>query len=469
MMRPFKASTLVNAVKFADITYDRSAIYFHYIIDNQSFQTALQYEKDINIYQLIDIYSRQALEKIFFHIGMIIGMQALNVYPKRFEIAEHLTCHHTDDFIKLFNTLYNGIFAQHHWENNHINYPGVEFDAPTTGANVRDPIVMIEPKKQILLSCGGGKDSLLCIKLLEKINIDFSIVQYAHSHYGNVNTQHKIINKLTKNNQHQSSEINIIEQFNLQNIKAITHNQVTTYTSPETPIGLFATLPVMLAKGHLQLCVGHERDADTEGNFFWIEKGIDINHQYGKTLDAEKHMSDYIAKHLIKGFKFFSLLKPIHDFMIFQLLADYAYLLPLTHSCNIKKPWCKKCPKCLYVWLNCKAYCDIEVFAGDVLNRKEHQKVFEEMLGISGYKPFECIGEIDATRLAVYTLKRRGMTGSLINLFDAKIQATEDFCPNTIFEKMSTIYRDQHAIPHFISEKILPIFEKQAARIRAHS
>lgn len=469
MMRPVKASTLVNATKFADITYDRSVLYFHYIIDNQSFQTALQYEEDVDIYKLIAIYGRQALEKIFFHIGMIIGMQALNVFPKRFEIAEHLICYQTDDFVNLFNTLYNGVFAQHHWENDHINYPGVEFDVSSEVPVVRNPIVIKEPSDTILLSCGGGKDSLLCIKLLEKINVDFSIVQYAHSHYGNIKTQHKIINKLTKENNHQTSEINIIEQFDLQKIKAITHNQVTTYTSPETPIGLFATLPVMLAKGYLQLCVGHERDADTEGNLFWAEKGIDINHQYGKTFDAEKLMSDYIANHLIEGFKFFSLLKPIHDFMIFQLLADYTELLPLTHSCNVKKPWCKKCPKCLYVWLNCKAYCDIEIFSGDIINMEEHQKVFNEMLGFSGFKPFECIGEIDATRLAVHTLKRRGMTGTLINTFDAKIQTADDFCPITIFKKMNTIYCDHHAIPHFISDKIIPIFEKQAARIRSNA
>jgi len=61
-------------------------------------------------------------------------------------------------------------------------------------------------------------------------------------------------------------------------------------------------------------------------------------------------------------------------------------IVPLTHSCNIEKPWCKKCPKCLYVWMNFIAYLDEELidqmFEKNLYDEETNEKIFLEITGL---------------------------------------------------------------------------------------
>ena len=61
-------------------------------------------------------------------------------------------------------------------------------------------------------------------------------------------------------------------------------------TAAETPASLFGALPLALARGCTELVVAHERSADV-GNLVWDRTGEEINHQWGKSLEAERRLA----------------------------------------------------------------------------------------------------------------------------------------------------------------------------------
>ena len=77
-----------------------------------------------------------------------------------------------------------------------------------------------------------------------------------------------------------------------------------------------------------------------------------VNHQYLKSFAACRALRNFLRSTVAEGMEVFSLLKPLHDYRIYRLLQRYPQVLPDIHSCNIIKPWCRRCPKCAYVWIN---------------------------------------------------------------------------------------------------------------------
>lgn len=71
----------------------------------------------------------------------------------------------------------------------------------------------------------------------------------------------------------------------------------------------------------------------------------------------------------IENFEYFSTLKSLYDLGIFNIACFDEEKIIYTHSCNINKPWCKRCAKCCYVWLGYMAFMDFEV-VNKIFNNK---------------------------------------------------------------------------------------------------
>ena len=194
-----------------------------------------------------------------------------------------------------------------------------------------------------------------------------------------------------------------------------------TLTAAETPSSIFTAIPFSLQHGYLYFSLGHERSADT-GQVKWEKTGEDVNHQWGKSLEAEELINDYIQTHLTSNLTYFSILKPIYDVMIFNLLRQHLAAVPYTHSCNERKPWCKKCPKCAYIWLNYMAWLPVkivdEIFEGaNLLDIEENQEIFMQLIGAADQLPFECIGQADESKLAFEMCNRKGILGKAMDRY----------------------------------------------------
>ena len=159
-----------------------------------------------------------------------------------------------------------------------------------------------------------------------------------------------------------------------------------------------------------------------------------------------------------KCFKYFSILQPIYDYRIFNHLSSYPEVLSKIHSCNIQKPWCKKCPKCAYVWLGLMAFFEPklvdQVFQKNLFNDDDLIPTFEEMLGLSVHTPFECIGEIDESRLMMKKCLEKGLSGKVIDIFQEKILTNSSIDWEKIEHKYNNIYTEDHAIPEGIFNSI---------------
>ena len=297
------------------------------------------------------------------------------------------------------------------------------------------------------------------MKLLERGDLPFDSFTYSSSCYGLAGPQHKLMDGLLS----QASPNNKYRQWIYDDfldspvLQLYPETPTMQLTAAETPSSVFAALPYALANGQTHLALGHERSADT-GQVDWKVTGESVNHQWGKSYEAEKLLNDYVRQHLVNNVNYFSILKPIYDVLIFNLLRQDIDSLPFAHSCNVSKPWCKECPKCAYVWLNYMAWLPVEkvnqVFDGtNLFDTEKNQEIFVQLLGQADRLPFECIGQAGESQLAFELCRRKGLTGKAM---DAFIALDLDIQIDDLLEKYTTSDPAQSAIPPEIWNAIQP-------------
>ena len=216
---------------------------------------------------------------------------------------------------------------------------------------------------------------------------------------------------------------------------------------PKPPAPPLPPCLIVLQHGYTYMVRGHEHSANV-GNLIWDATGEDVNHQWGKSLEAELLINDYLQKELLTNLSYFSILQPIYDVLIFNLLRRDVDAVANTHSCNYGKPWCCKCAKCAYVWLNYMAYLppstvETPSSTSTYLTLPENQLWFYQMLGLGEHTPFDCIGQIDEARLAFELCKRKGLTGQAM-------QTYQKHFPNLDIEPILTKYLTVHDTPPVI-------------------
>lgn len=141
--------------------------------------------------------------------------------------------------------------------------------------------------------------------------------------------------------------------------------------------------------------------------------GTKINHQYSKSYEFECDFNEYTNKYFNIDIKYFSLLRPLNEFTIGMLFSNYTKYHKIFKSCNVGSKstpwkWCCKCPKCLFVYIILSPYLYkdklIDIFGTDLYEDESLINIFNELLGYSETKPFECVGMYEEVRYAVSKL-----------------------------------------------------------------
>ena len=374
-------------------------------IDDQEFHFTVWYQ-DLDLDALAQEYGDELLDRIAFHIAMFQVNAVCSLRPDYIDLGAYQRFA-THRFIALWRTIFRRVWAQWRWENNLPDYRGPEFRVPP--AAPARPLQTKPGSVGLLAFCGGGKDSLVALKLLERAGLPFATLAYSHSIYGNPGPQHELLDRLGNVSERVRAErMWIVDDFlQAPALKLRPATGVHSLLAAETPASMFAALPIALARGYQGLVLAHEASANT-GNFIWGEE--EVNHQWGKGWEAEQLLDGYLRAELLADVSYFSLLQPVHDEVIFELLTRDATLVPLTHSCNIRKPWCGRCAKCVYVWLQMAAHLPADiVFAtfGESLGEvTANEPWLRELLGLTQHTPFECVGSAPEARLALALLPR---------------------------------------------------------------
>lgn len=185
---------------------------------------------------------------------------------------------------------------------------------------------------------------------------------------------------------------------------------------PITGILGFIALAGAFIHGYDCIVLSNERSAN-EGN---VAVGDEqVNHQYSKTIAFERDFRAYLADEVPGWVDYFSALRPLSELHIASLLARTTRYDGSFSSCNrsfringapMEGRWCLDCPKCRFTFLALAATMDrqrlLGVFGGNVLNDPAQLEGYRELTGLSGHKPWECVGEIAESAVGILRLSR---------------------------------------------------------------
>lgn len=397
------------------ILVSRHAATFRFGLDDLSFSTTCWYE-DVDLLALAAVHPDDAVLRLLFHVAVFEAAKLCSLRPDVLDLGPHARFW-TPALATLWRDVFRNVWAQWRYEHDDPDYLGP--DVLATPAPARGPLRPAhDPPVDTLLFCGGGKDSLVAMRLLERADLRFDTLGYSSSIYGPAAVQHALIDGLAaRSRARRHLRQWIFDDFLDAPITRLRPELgAVSLTAAETPCSIFAALPLVLHHGHRSISLAHERSAD-EGQLRWARTGEDINHQWGKSAAAESAIGRYITDHLLADFSYHSVLKPIYDPVIFGLLRRDPGDLEFTHSCNLRKPWCMRCPKCLYVWLGCAAFLPADAvrrtFGADApLTDPARIPGVRALLGEGGRQPFECIGRPDEVRLYLAACAARDVPGA---------------------------------------------------------
>ncbi|MEJ3750530.1 hypothetical protein WEI85_45650 [Actinomycetes bacterium KLBMP 9797] len=182
---------------------------------------------------------------------------------------------------------------------------------------------------------------------------------------------------------------------------------------PVTAINSLIAVATATLHGLGPVVMSNERSA-SDPNLIW--NGHEINHQWSKGVAAEGLLRDAVAAHAGLGDAYFSLLRPLSELHIARLFARHTAYDAVMTSCNaafkLRDPsarWCGHCPKCRFVFLALAPFMPrarlVGIFGSDLLADPAQVPGYRELLGISGHKPFECVGEVAESVVALDLLR----------------------------------------------------------------
>jgi UDP-N-acetyl-alpha-D-muramoyl-L-alanyl-L-glutamate epimerase len=410
---------------------------------------------DVDLDALADRYSAAFMHQVYCHIALVEGLKFCSVFPEVYDvtaIADGLS----EASLEFFSRTYNSAYTQNKYENQISDYNGplLYFEAEL---GTLKPVTFVSNNPTVMAGNGGGKDSFLSMKVLEEAKIPFAAFQWARSEYGRFEYQHELSSKIYQHVQPEKvHRVSIHDDFTDGVYVQLYFPNLKPPFTLGTPECIFAAMPILLDQEYCFLSFGNEKSSDT-GNFYWEALGQEVNHQWIKTYEAECIFEAFVREHFITNHQYFSLLKPIYDYRIFKNLSRYPGALPDLHSCNIDKPWCKKCAKCAYVWLNYLANFDPEIinalFHTNPFEAEELYLYYRQMLGLEEHNAFECVGNIQESRVAMQKCAQKGLTGKVMAMFQTDVQAQVLQDWEAIEQKYDRVY-SEHNIPQHIFDRV---------------
>jgi len=178
---------------------------------------------------------------------------------------------------------------------------------------------------------------------------------------------------------------------------------------PVTAVNSLIAVATAVLHGLGPVVMSNERSA-SDPNLVW--NGHEINHQWSKGVEAEGLLRSALTGHAGLTEPYFSLLRTLSELHIARLFAQISRYDSVVTSCNAafklrdaSDRWCTDCPKCRFIFLALAPFMPRErltrIFSADLLADPAQVPGYRELLGVDGYKPFECVGEVEESVVAL--------------------------------------------------------------------
>lgn len=251
-----------------------------------------------------------------------------------------------------------------------------------------------------LVPLGGGKDSLVTVEELKKQGKEINLFMVGHS---------KLIKDVA-----QFIALPLIQVKRNIDGKLIEYNKTLKGFNGHVPItAINSSIAVLSALLFDFNAVAFSNESSANSANIINSDGDEVNHQYSKSESFEKDFSHIIATEITPSLHYYSQQRQCSELEILEKFSQYPQYFPIFSSCNRnfhidgshnknQSKWCGNCPKCRFVFLGLAPFIEkkqlLEIFGGNLLQDLAQQNGFAELLGLTGFKPFECVGEIQESQ-----------------------------------------------------------------------
>ncbi len=257
--------------------------------------------------------------------------------------------------------------------------------------------------ERALVAIGGGKDSLVGLRLLQQAGIEVQAVCVGQSTLigDTVEAAGLPLLRIERTLAPELAEMNRAGAWN---------GHV-----PVTAIHSAILLCASVLYGFAYIVFANERSAD-EATLV-LSDGTAVNHQYSKSSVFEAGWRELIASHVSPNIEYFSILRPFSELEIVRRFCELSEFHAVYSSCNrnfhlegsrIEGRWCLDCPKCRFAALSLALFMPpgqvAGIMGGDLLDHGDQADGFRALCGLGRDKPFECVGEAGESRAAMAAL-----------------------------------------------------------------
>ncbi len=252
---------------------------------------------------------------------------------------------------------------------------------------------------ELLIGIGGGKDSLVTTEALRDIP--------------------KVS---TWSLGHRPQLTDLVERTGLPHLwverqwdrSLLEHNSDKAYNGHIPISAIFACVGLVTAvlSGKSDVVVSNENSANEPTLNY---QGVDINHQYSKSLEFEKDFQKVLRHVFNDSYRYYSFLRPLSEVRIAEIFANSYFdkYKDVFSSCNRafthnndKMFWCGECSKCAFSFMALSPFVPRDklekLFNGkNLFNDPKLETIYDTLLGIAGPKPLDCVGDIKESREAM--------------------------------------------------------------------
>ncbi len=268
------------------------------------------------------------------------------------------------------------------------------------------PAAALALPRRTLVPIGGGKDSLVAVEALKTLGGDATAVWVGHS---------PLIAQCAERTG--LPTLNIGRELSP---VLFEYNRMGAWNGhiPVTAVNSAILVLAALLYGFDAIAFANERSASAATLEY---EGQEVNHQWSKGYAFEQRLHEWLHRHVATDLDYFSLLRPFAELGVTRAFARLGgEYFDAFSSCNrnfrIRGPrpadrWCGQCPKCHFVFLALAPFLPkprlLAIFGRNLLDDETQSVGFDALMEYRDHKPFECVGEGDEARAAMYALSLR--------------------------------------------------------------
>jgi hypothetical protein len=282
------------------------------------------------------------------------------------------------------------------WYVNHLD-PHTPVTLPATSERI-EPLGGEPAGNGLLVSLGGGKDSLVSVELLREAH---DITTWSLNHRAQLKP---LVTRIGLPHAWVEREWDT----------ALLDLNKQDALNGHIPIsGIFACVGAIVAvlTGKRDVIMSNEQSANDPTLTY---QGVAINHQYSKSQEFEQDYQRFLAHTAGERLRYYSFLRPLSEVRIAEIFAHTGFekYKDVSSSCNRAfihssnhMSWCGECSKCAFVFLALTPFIareELENMWGKNLLLDPAQEInYRKLLGIEGDKPLDCVGDVKESRAAM--------------------------------------------------------------------